>query len=208
MDSKSFFDWGAGYAAAGNNNAWSAPASSASAPGAVSSGTAATSSSSRPDDDSKKTNNNNDNNNNTNPAFSGSNTSFSSGGSAFGGGNISFGDTIFNSDSDRTSGIGRGGADQFTKLYGDIGTMQISSSITTSSGPLTTSTASFSASVLASAPFSVQDQTGGGGEGPSSSSSLGEICDSQYHERNSTVTHQEKKASLNTDHCIGKKLID
>lgn len=216
MDNESFFAWGAGYAAAGKNDAWpaTATASSAPAPGVISNNTAATTSSSRPDDDSK---NNNTTNNSASSVFGSSNTSFSSSsagfdgsntsfsGSGFGGGNISFGDTSFNSNNDTTSGIRGSGANQLMKLTGDIGTMQISSSITTSYGPLTTDTASCSASVLPSAPSSAQDQTGSGGEVPSSSPSLGKTHDSEYYEQNSVITHQEKKAFLSIDHCMGKR---
>ncbi|KAG9065545.1 RNA helicase required for poly(A+) mRNA export [Linnemannia hyalina] len=189
MDNNIFSAWRGRHDAPGNNNSWSATASSASAPGAISNSTAATTSSSRPDDDSKNKNNNN-NNRSTNYGFGGSNTNFSSSGAGFGGSNTSFsgsgfGGTSFNSNNDTTSGIGGGGGggvNQLSKLSGDIGTMQISSSTTTSSGPLTTPTATLSASILASAPSSAQDQTGGDGEGFSSSPSLGEIHDSQSRE--------------------------
>ncbi|KAG0070216.1 RNA helicase required for poly(A+) mRNA export [Linnemannia elongata] len=191
MDSKSFFDWGVGYAAAGNNsNAWSANASSAPAPDAISNSTAAMSSPSRPDEDSKNKDKNNNSNNSASSTFGGSNTRFISSGAGFGGSNTSFGGSSFNSsntnfsgsgfsggnisvgsaslnsNNDKTRSIGGNGASPFVKLSGDIGTMHISSSTTTSSGPLTTATASFSTSILVSAPSTAQDHTGGSGLSP------------------------------------------
>ncbi|KAF9545052.1 RNA helicase required for poly(A+) mRNA export [Mortierella hygrophila] len=192
MDNNSFSSWRGRYDAAENNNAWSATASSASAPGATSNSTATTTSSSRPDDDNKNNSNNSNNNNaSTSYSFDGSNTSFSSSGAGFGDSNTnlsgsSFGGASFNSNNDTTRSIGGGGggggANQLSKLSGDIRNMQISSSITTSFSPLTTPSATFSTSVLASTPSSAQDQTGRGDEGLSSSSSLGEIHDSQSRE--------------------------
>ncbi|KAF9156859.1 RNA helicase required for poly(A+) mRNA export [Linnemannia schmuckeri] len=166
MDSQSFFKWGAGYAAE-SNNSWSATASSALVPSATSkSPTNATTASSRLEDNSKNSSNN------TNTSFGGTGTDF--------------GGFCFNNLTDTMSGIRGGGTDQLTKLSGDIGTMQINSSITTSSSPpMTLSAASPSASIQASASTtSALPQLGDGGEGPSSSPSLVEAYESLSPEMN------------------------
>lgn len=153
----------------------------------------------------------------TNSAFGDSNAGFGGSDTAFsGGGGTVFGGAGFNSIGDvfsckRTSfggsssdtnnaigSVGGGGADQSTKLSGDIGTIKIRPSTTTSSASVTsssvTSSSSVPASAPASAPSSAQYQAVSGGE-RSSSSSVGETQGSKYNVHD-VITNQEGKSLM------------
>ncbi|KAF8947308.1 RNA helicase required for poly(A+) mRNA export [Haplosporangium gracile] len=179
MDSKNFFKWGIEYAAESKNSG-SATASSAPALGTISNHpTNITTASERLEDNSKNSNNN------TGIGFGGSGSSF--GGTGFGGNSTGLGGSStdfsgigFNNINDMMSSIRGGGTDQLAKLSGDIGMMQISSSITTSSGPsMALSAASSSASIQVSASATAAlSQSGDGGEGSLSFTSLVETYES------------------------------